>query len=154
MFNKLFRTVTATIFCSLLCMATPAMAKLYKWVDENGVTQYTQTPPPKGDFSQVKAPPKPAVDPQRAQDRMEIRLDAFQQRRDEAAKSKAEAAKKATERREKAAKCEKARKNLTFLQSHARVRVTDEEGKATQLPEEQRQARIKQANEAIKQYCE
>jgi hypothetical protein len=153
MFNKLFCTVTAAIFGSLLCLATPAMAKLYKWVDENGVTQYTQTPPPKGDFSQVKPPPKPAVDPQRAQDKLEIRLDAFQQRRDDAAKSKAEADKQAAERAEKAAKCKKARKNLTFLQSHARVRTTDKDGNATLLPEEKRQEKIKTANEAIKKYC-
>jgi hypothetical protein len=153
MFNKLFCAVTAVIFGSLLCLTTPAMAKLYKWVDENGVTQYTQTPPPKGGFSQVKPPPKPPVDPQQAQSELEERLEAFQQRRDDAAKSKAEANKKADEQAEKAAKCEKARKNLTYLQTHARVRATDKAGKATLLSEEQRQARIKQANEAIKEYC-
>lgn len=153
MLNKLFYTVTAATLCSLLCLSSPAMARLYKWVDENGVTQYTETPPPKGDFSSVKPPPKPAVDPQRAQDDLEKRVDAFQQRRDDSAKGKAEANKKATEKAEMAAKCEKARKNLTFLQSHARIRTTDKDGSATQLSEEKRQEKIKQANEAIKEYC-
>jgi hypothetical protein len=153
MFNKLFCTVSAAIFGSLLCLATPAMAKLYKWVDENGVTQYTQTPPPKGDFSQVKPPPKPAVDPQQAQSEMEKRLEAFQQRRDDAAKSKTEADKQAAEQSEKAVKCEKARKNLAFLESHPRIRTTDKGGNATLLPEEKRQEKIKQANDAIKEYC-
>ena len=153
MVNKLFSTVTAAIFGALLCLTTPVMAKLYKWVDENGVTQYTQTPPPKADFSQVKPPPKPAVDPQKAQSDLEKRLEAFQERRDDTAKSKAESNKKAAEQTEKVAKCEKARKNLTYLQSHARIRATDKDDKVTLLPEEQRQARIKQANEAIKSYC-
>jgi hypothetical protein len=151
--NKLFTTVTAAFFAGLLCLAGPATARLYKWVDENGVTQYTQTPPPKGDFSSVKPPPKPAVDPQQAQSEMEKRLEAFQQRRDDSAKSKAEADKQAAERAEKTKKCEKARKNLTFLQTHARVRTTDKEGNATLLPEEKRQEKIKQANDAIKKYC-
>lgn len=153
MFNKLFFTVVTSIFAGLLCLTSPAMAKLYKWVDENGVTQYTQTPPPKGDFNQVKPPPKPAVDPQRAQDEMEKRLDAFQKRRDDAAESKAEANKEASDKAAKAEKCNKARKNLTFLQTHSRVRTTDKDGNATLLGEDKRQEKIKTANEAIKQYC-
>lgn len=153
MLNKLFATATVAIFGALLCLTSPVMAKLYKWVDENGVTQYTQTPPPKGDFSHVKPPPKPAVDPQKAHSEMEERLKAFKDRRDEVAKGKAESDKKAAEKAEKSAKCEKARKNLTFLQTHARVRETAKDGSATLLGEEKRQERIKQANEAIKEYC-
>lgn len=153
MFNKLFCTVIAAILGSLLCLSSPAMAKLYKWVDENGVTQYTQTPPPKGGFSHVKPPSKPAVDPQKAKSDLEKRLESFQQRRDDAGKEKAEANKKAAEKAEKTAKCEKARKNLTFLQTHARVRETGKDGTATLLGEDKRQERIKQANEAIKEYC-
>ncbi|WP_126453965.1 DUF4124 domain-containing protein [Sulfuriflexus mobilis] len=153
MSNKLFSTVIASIFAGLLCLASPAMATLYKWVDENGITQYTQTPPPKGDFSQVTPPPKPAVDPQQVQSELEKRLEGFQERRENEAKAKAEADKKAAEQAEQAAKCEQARKNLTFLQTHPRIRAIDKDGKATQLAEEERQARITQANEAIKQYC-
>jgi len=153
MFKKPFCTVSTAIFGTLLCLTSPAMAKLYKWVDENGVTQYTQTPPPKGNFSQVKPPPKPVVDPQKASDNLELRIDAFKERRDNAAKHKAEADKTAAEKSEKAEKCKKARKNLTFLQTHNRVRTIDKDGNATQLGEEKRQEKIKTANEAIKQYC-
>lgn len=153
MVNKLFSTVTAAIFGALLCLTTPAMAKLYKWVDENGVTQYTQTPPPKADFSQVNPPSKPAVDPQKAQSDLEKRLEVFQGRRDDVAKGKAESDKKAAEKAEKTAKCKKARKNLTNLQTHARVRNTDKDGKVTLLSEEKRQEKITQANKAIKEYC-
>jgi len=117
------------------------------------VTQYTQTPPPKGDFNQIKPPPKPAVDPQKASDDLELRIDAFKERRDDAAKNKAEADKTAAEKSEKAEKCKKARKNLTFLQTHNRVRTIGKDGNATQLGEDKRQEKIKTANEAIKQYC-
>lgn len=151
--NKLSGAIAAALFTGLLCLANPAMAKLYKWVDENGVTQYTQTPPPKGDFSDVKPAPKPAVDPQQAQTEMQKRLEAFKQRREDSAKNQAEADKQAAERAEKAQKCDKARKNLAFLQTHARIRSIDKDGNATLLPEEQRQEKIKQANDAIKKYC-
>lgn len=153
MFNKLFYSVIAAIFGALLCLSPPAVAKLYKWVDENGITQYTETPPLKGDFNQVKPPPKPAVDPQKAQDEMDKRLQSFQQRRDDAARNKAEADKTAAEKAEKAAKCDKARGNLTYLQTHARVRVTDKDGNVSLLGEDKHQEKIKQANEAIKEYC-
>jgi hypothetical protein len=43
-----------------LCAAGAAHAQMYKWVDENGRTQYTQTPPPPGRSAQeVKTPPAP-----------------------------------------------------------------------------------------------
>ena len=153
MFNKLFCTLTAAAFGTLLCLSSPAMAKLYKWVDENGVTQYTQTPPPKADFSQVKPPAKPAVDPKKAQSDMEKRLEAFKERRDGSLESKAEADKEAAEKAAKTEKCNKARKNLAFLQSHSRVRTTDKDGKATLLGEEKRQEKMKNSREVIKKYC-
>jgi hypothetical protein len=37
----------ATLVALSLAAALPAFA-IYKWVDENGVTQYTETPPPPG----------------------------------------------------------------------------------------------------------
>lgn len=150
--TTLYTTVSTIVFSLLL--APPAMARLYKWVDENGVTQYTQTPPPKGDFNQLRPPPKPAVDPEQAQSELNKRLESFQQRRDEASKGKAEADKKAAEKAGKDAKCKQARKNQQYLETHSRVRETDTAGKVTLLPEEQRQARIKQATDAIKEYCQ
>lgn len=153
MFNKQFPTMIAVIFAGLLCLSSPAMAKLYKWVDENGVTQYTQTPPVKSDFSQVKPPPKPAVDPKKAQSDLNKRLEAFQKRRDDTTKNKTEADKKAKENADKAEKCKKARKNLTYLQTHSRIRNKDKDGNVTLLAEEKRQEKIKQANDAIRDYC-
>lgn len=151
--NKLFSGLAGIILCSLF-LNSPAMARLYKWVDENGVTQYTQTPPPKGDFTDIKPPAKPAVDPAQAKSALDKRLEGFNKRRDDLGKSKAEANKQAAEKAEKTAKCKKARENLAFLQTHARIRSKDRDGKVTMLPEEQRQARIKQANDAIKGYCQ
>lgn len=38
-----------TALAIALVIAAPATAQVYKWVDEDGVTHYTQQPPPGGD---------------------------------------------------------------------------------------------------------
>jgi len=44
-------------FITLLLAATPALsAELYKWVDEKGVTNYSNEPPPKGVNAKVIVP--------------------------------------------------------------------------------------------------
>lgn len=39
------KIMTVTCLC-LMGMSTGSQAQLYKWVDKDGVTQYTQSPPP------------------------------------------------------------------------------------------------------------
>lgn len=45
------RLLPLIILATLLAAADPAHAatRIYKWVDDDGVTQYTQQPPPKGE---------------------------------------------------------------------------------------------------------
>jgi len=59
------------IAATLVFVALPAMAQLYKWVDKDGKTIYSDTPPPNQDSKQLSvgtgtttapaAPPKTAV---------------------------------------------------------------------------------------------
>jgi len=48
----------------LLCFAAPAFAagEVYKWTDDKGVVQYTDTPPDGREFTRLSAP-KPRPDP-------------------------------------------------------------------------------------------
>lgn len=50
--NNVMVFVLAAVFFSFF--AGPASAKLYKWVDKNGVTHYSQTPPPQSENVKVK----------------------------------------------------------------------------------------------------
>jgi len=52
--NKVFVFILAVGFLCSLLFWRPAAAKLYKWVDENGVTHYSQTPPPESDDVKIK----------------------------------------------------------------------------------------------------
>ena len=147
--------ITLPNLLSLLCLigsimlTQPLLAKTYKWVDENGVTQYTATPPPTGDFKAIKPPAKPAVDPAKAQSDLEKRLEAFTKRKDDANKAQKEADEKATNDANKKTDCKKARKNLTTIQTKVIVRTAD----GSILTEKERADRTKRANDAIKKYC-
>jgi hypothetical protein len=136
-----------------LLAAQPALAKTYKWVDENGVTQYTQTPPPKGDFKGVKDPVKPAISPEEAKRQLQERVDAFEKRRDDSGKARQEAEKKKSEEGKKQADCEKSRKNLATFQENSRIKFTDKDGNVTIMPEEERQKKMQEIQDNIKKLC-
>ena len=53
-----WQTLLSTL---LLCgVSTICSAQMYKWVDEQGDTHYSEIPPPKGDVTTVAPPPPPA----------------------------------------------------------------------------------------------
>src|SRR5258708_39652254 len=49
--SKLFRALPH--FLILMAVAAPALAQVYKWVDERGVTHYGERPPQGGKASEV-----------------------------------------------------------------------------------------------------
>src|SRR5258705_5647409 len=61
--SKLFRALPR--FLIFLAVAAPALAQVYKWVDERGVTHYGERPPQGGKASEVPdrlaSPPSGAV---------------------------------------------------------------------------------------------
>jgi len=151
--KTLQNTLCSACITGLLLLPALGVAKTYKWVDENGVTQYTSTPPPTGEFKTVKPPPKPAVNPVKAQGELQKRLEAFDKRREEEGKAKAEASKQSAEVAKTKENCEKAKKNLEMLQTKVRIRYTEKDGSLRFLGDEERQANIKRAQDAIKSYC-
>ena len=150
---------TLTTLLSLLCVVGSlaltelAVAKTYKWVDEDGVTQYTATPPPTGDFKTLTPPPKPAVDPVKAQGDFEKRLEAFNKRQEETSKTKKQADEQAAKSAAAKKDCEQAKKNLNLLQAKVRIRYTDKDGTVRYLTDEEREAKLKNANDDIKSFC-
>jgi len=151
--------ITLTSLLSLFCligsmtMAEIALAKTYKWVDESGVTQYSSTPPPTGDFKELKGPSKPAVDPAKAQGEMDQRLEAFDKRKQDAEKAKKESEAAAAKTAEYKQNCALAKKNLNLLQTKARLKIRDKDGKIHYQTDDERTANIKRAKEAINSFC-
>ena len=144
---------------SLVMLMASVHAETYRWVDENGVVNYSQRKP-RGVEAEVigstapapataaAAAPQPGVSDTPAADN----LTAEQQ------EMKAELEAAELERQEQIAKirqdnCERARRVLANLSSEGRIRIQDEQGNQRAMPEEERQQRITEAQKGIVSNC-
>src|SRR3569833_3315296 len=57
-----------------LLLANAATAAMYKWIDEQGRVQYSQTPPPAGQFKELKPGPPPSQSPEEAEQELQARV--------------------------------------------------------------------------------
>lgn len=132
----------------LLLLAHPllATATVYQWVDENGVTVYSQTPPLSGDAREIATPSAPNNTAAKGK-LHDMRQQADNLREDRLLK-KEDKTKKREEALRKKSNCEAARQNLTNLQGLGRRLYG---GK--RLTEEERQQKIEEAQKQIKESC-
>lgn len=139
---------------AMLGSAVPIAAdSAYKWVDEEGVTHYSQRLPPDQE-SKKMAPPPPAPDkPKTPSESLKARLERLE--REQAAREKA--AKQQTQEQEQHAtrkrNCEAARKNLQLYEGNPHWRIGDNSGNYTRLSDEERHARITEAKQQIEANC-
>jgi hypothetical protein len=130
---------------------------MYRWVGENGVTVYSQTPPPSGNAVQIKKQPSPSADDaSAARDRTKKRREqAFDEgeARQEAEAAQAQQVKKAEDDGRRAANCEAAQANLEKIQNLGRRRVRTPDGTVLRLSEEQVRTQIEKARMQIEDYC-
>lgn len=131
-----------------------AQAAMYKWVDDKGVTQYTQYPPPDRKAEVIVPPPPPAEDPEGAQKKLEATLQKLDEERKAKATAQEESQKTADEAKQRQQNCQTAQSNLEKLTTGGRRRMIGPDGVASYLPEEERQQKITEAKEAIKKYCD
>lgn len=117
-----------------LCLALPATAQTYKWVDANGEVHYSDQPPPSNIKTEtLQAPAEPVAAPAPAASPAEggpkslaERDQAFRKRQADAAKEQAEQARKEAQARRKAEYCKSARAALANLEMGGRqVRIND-----------------------------
>lgn len=144
-----------------LCVALPASAQMYKWVDSNGKVQYSDKPPPSNiKTEKLRSPPSPATrmpapregkgeaqkDASRAEPKAESKAEpktaaeqeqAFRKRQLEAAKAQEEEGKKQAQARDKAENCKRARAALANLQIGGRQVRIDEKGERFFLDDQQ-----------------
>ncbi|MEQ8857703.1 MAG: DUF4124 domain-containing protein [Pseudomonadales bacterium] len=143
----------------VLCI-TPLMmgASVYRWVDENGVVNYTQLKPEGVDAVLVSADtgrriddPRPAVTDASRSDG-----DAPLTEKQEQMLSDLKAAERARQEeiaRVREANCDEARNVLQRLTSRGRIRVVGDDGVERVMPDEERQSRIDDAQRAVASNC-
>lgn len=107
--------------------AAVSAQEVYQWKDANGVTHYSQTPPPRGQYQQRAITHSGATQPQAA--------------------SEAPAA-------QENAQCKAARDNLRALQGSGPVHEAAADGTAGRaLTDAERASQTELANAAIRAYC-
>lgn len=145
--------VILTLF-GLALLPARGMTEIYKWTDDSGEVQYSQTPPPAGTAVEtIEGAPPPADDPDKIRQRLQRQLEVLD---DEKALRDEEHAyrKKHKENQEIIRKnCETARSNLANLHQGGQKRFRTPSGEIKYLTEEERARRIEEANKQIKEYC-
>jgi len=162
---QVYRILSITLLM-MIGFSTPlqgAEDAYYTWVDENGVTNYSQRDPKNkeaiyitrsavrfGRRSLSEPAPEdsdqaPTADENTADGEAGAGPEAqMQQERDEVQKEIA---------RIKASNCEIGKRNLAKLEAYARIRVTDDAGAESVLSEEDKQSRVDQAKNTLSENC-
>jgi hypothetical protein len=136
-----------------VCQAVPVQAAMYQWVDETGVTVYSQTPPPRGDAREIRPPPPPAESPQAIEQNLRDQLQRLNDAREDREVA-AQARRQEQERQELDRRnCSAARANLASLERLGGGLLHLPDGSYVRLTEEQRQARMAGARQQIGQHC-
>lgn len=140
----------ALLTTALLCLVPLHMvaATAYKWVDENGETHYSQSPPPATKAEVIKTPNASATTPTPAQNPAST---ATQKPVD--AKQPPDAKAKAEDAAVRDENCASARKNMETLQNSARVTVKDVDGLYHRLNDDERKTRIEDTQKRIDEFC-
>lgn len=164
------KTIPSLLTCLAIAVASlPAHAasKFYKWTDEQGVTHYTIDPPPAtakaaGEVK-VRAQHTPVDEAPAAAATGKAGAGGGAPGKDDKAKGKDKEKEKDKDAAKKdpkpgderyAERCQKLRADLQTIQEHARVRVSDGEGEARTLSDEEKTAKQDEIQRQIKAFCE
>ena len=138
-----------------LMLAAPLQAdEIYKWVDEEGVTHYSQQPPPSGNAARVGVDSPPDEEIERERREMEATGERLDARREERREEEREERTDAAEREQRKQRCADLRSSLGKLTENRRLLVPDGEGNVRRLPEEERQERVAERRRQIEEQCE
>lgn len=143
-----------SVLLGWLILAGLAQAAMYKWVDDQGVTQYSQHPPSDRPTETLVPPPRPGTDAAAAQKKLEETLQGLDEDRKARAESEQEQEKLAATAEQRRKNCTAARDNLTKLTTGGRKRLIGPDGVAAYMTEEDRQARIEKAQQQIGEFCD
>lgn len=138
-----------------LALSAPAVAQMYRWVDDSGTVVYSQTPPPDGRATSTVAPPPPPSSSAEAE-RQQLQTELKQA--GEARKTQAEQQKKqqdaAAKDAERKRNCDAARQNLDLILNRPpQTRFQMPNGEYRRFTDEEREAEIKKAREFVDKNC-
>jgi hypothetical protein len=151
----MIKTLRFTLTLLVVCLSvfhTTTLAETYKWVDSQGVIQYTQSRPPGNvEYSIIGTPGD--IDPSHMNARIEQQQkyveDSIEQKKIFEEEQQLRADEKA--RREK--NCQLGRVRLASW-SRPRVQVAQADGSQARATEEERQAQLQKSQDIINEFCD
>ena len=145
------------VIWTLLVFATASPAAdtqdIYKWTDDQGEVQYTQFPPPGRPAEILHGVRPPDESPESDGNDLQKQLEAVEQQNQEQLQGAKDEKQWAQIQKIRRDNCKTARQNLVNLQRGGNVRYMGADGKVMRLTEEERQKRIDEANQQIKENC-
>jgi hypothetical protein len=136
-----------------LACASPAQAKLYKWVDADGNVTYSERKPPDAQAEEIKLRGQGVTSEQARE-----RLDALGGASEAEGEGREPDPPDTTALRERETRikknCEIARENLRILQTNSRIKDTGADGNQYFLSPEQIEARLAKAHTNVENYCD
>lgn len=136
----------------MLCFSTVSFAEMYKWVDENGKTHYSQSPPVSDVKVETIAPPPP-VDTSNAQKEVQNNVEKADALREKRLVAKEESEKENLEAKKRQQECKQLNKRLASLELRPTANKTDKEGNVSRMTEEERQKDISNTKKQINEKC-
>lgn len=135
----------------LMAASLSVPAAFYKWVDEHGVTQYSQNPPPSGQYQEIRSP-SPAShsnSEQQPADTSPIQKDAATPAEAPPQDDQKQAKQQAREQN-----CQLAQQRLSELENHARIRYTGVDGSVRVMSEEEKQTKLVATRKMMEDMCQ
>ncbi len=144
----------------LLFLFAPAAseARLFKWVDPNGETHYSETVPRGQKGTEIQSHSAPVPAPEAGSDNAEGRKQFEEQAEGNRKRKQAEQEQAEAEARRAAAikrsRCEKAKNDLELLQKQTRLYSLGPNGEKVYMDDDARAANIDKAIKEQNEYCE
>lgn len=126
---------------------------VYKWKDDEGVIQYTDSAPTNHEYSTFEVRGGVPSGAEKATQKLEQQRSGkyqSEQKAGEYAQQKNERDKQAKVRKEN---CANAQKNLKMMQENSRIRILDDDGEFRYINDEERQQHIDKATDTITENC-
>jgi hypothetical protein len=131
-----------------------AAAQMYKWVDEKGVTHYSETPPPDGKGGKVDIKPTGPAGPSAPTDWKQKEMDARQQRIQKEQQDQQQKSQEVNQASARRNNCLESQRQLSIVQAARPVFQVNEKGEKVYLEDTDRQVQIDGWKSNVKKYCD
>ena len=142
--------IRSVLLVLLLLPFAAAAQTMYKWVDEKGVTHFSESPPPDGKAAKIEVKPVGNEAP-RSDDWKQRDLESRQRR---AAKEAVDSEVQKREQQMRGSRCSTARRELDGLKNARRFYKIDAKGERVYVEDAERPALIERREQEARKYCD